>query len=102
MALAHATLYVRHTAWAATDRAVFFRSGWWVRRLSVVRFTKTQVVTIHESPFDRRHAMATVEVDTAGAGRLGHRVRIPFLDVNVARATADRLAGEAAATVFHW
>ena len=55
-----------------------------------------------ESPFDRRARMASVRVDTAGAGDASHRVDIPYL----ARSTADdlyrRLAGEAARTAFRW
>jgi putative membrane protein len=102
LALIHAALFVRHTGWTILNGAVFFRSGWWVRRTSVVRFSKTQVVTVRESPFDRRRDMATVEVDTAGAGRIGHRVRIPYLEAAVARTAADRVGHEAAATVFNW
>ena len=60
-----------------------------------------QVVTLHESPFDRRLAMAAVHVDTAGAS-IGSSVHIPYL----ARADADalhgRLAAAAAGTQFKW
>jgi hypothetical protein len=52
-------------------------------------------VVIHESPFDRRHAMARVRVDTAGAGDLAHRVDIPY----PARDLCDLLALR---TAFRW
>jgi putative membrane protein len=98
----HARLYVKHLGWAVGDRAVFFRSGWLWRELTVARFNKIQAVTLSESPFDRRARMASVRVDTAGAGDASHRVDIPYL----ARQTADelyrRLAGEAARTAFRW
>jgi putative membrane protein len=96
------TMHMRHLAWASTDRAVFFRSGWLFRQMTVARYTKIQTVSLTESPFDRRHRMAAVRVDSAGAGDLSHRIRIPYL----ARATAEdlfrRLAGEAARTSFRW
>ena len=83
--------------------AVLFRSGWLWRRTSVVRFGKIQAVALHESPFDRRAAMARVRVDTAGAGEASHGVDIPYL----ARDTAPdpRPAGSRArprGTSFRW
>ena len=98
----HARLYVRHLGWAAGDGAVFFRSGWLWRELTVARFNKMQAVSLGESPFDRRARMASIRVDTAGAGNTSHRVNIPYL----ARRTADelyhQLSGEAARTAFRW
>jgi putative membrane protein len=98
----HARLYVRHSGWSVTDGAVLFRSGWLWRNVSVARFTKIQAVAIHESPFDRRHAMARVRVDTAGAGSAWHRVDIPYLARETARALHDLLAARAAQTAFKW
>jgi putative membrane protein len=93
---------IKHLGWAVGDRAVLFRSGWLFRQTTIARFTKIQAVTLSESPFDRRHRMARVAVDSAGAADLSHRVSVPYL----ARATADalyaRLAGEAARTSFRW
>ena len=101
-AFVHARLYVKHLGWAVGDRAVLFRSGWLWREITVARFNKIQAVTLGESPFDRRARMASVRVDTAGAGDASHGVDIPYL----ARTTADelhrRLAGEAARTAFRW
>ena len=68
------TGWVRHAGYALTDNAVFFRSGWLAHRMSVVRFDKLQTMSMRESPFDRRHRMASVAVDTAGAGGSGHRL----------------------------
>lgn len=101
-AVAHARLYVKHCRYAVTRHAVLYRSGWWIRRMSIVRFNKIQAVTLGESPFDRRHAMATVRVDTAGAGRIGHGIDIRYLAAEVARGMADRLSVEAARTAFRW
>jgi putative membrane protein len=95
-------LYVKHLGWAVTDSAVLLRTGWIRRTVTVVRFTKIQAVAIHESPFDRRAAMARVRVDTAGAGERSHRVDIPYLAHETARNLSNFLAAQAARTAFRW
>lgn len=95
-------IYVRNLGWAVTESAVLFRSGWIWRQVSVARFAKIQAVAIHESPFDRRAAMARVRVDTAGAGMTAHRVDIPYLARETARDLYSLLARQAAHTAFRW
>jgi putative membrane protein len=101
-AVVHSKLYVSHLRWAIGDQAVLFRSGYLWRELTVARFNKIQAVTLSESPFDRRARMASVRVDTAGAGDASHRVDIPYLARRVADELYCRLAGEAARTAFRW
>lgn len=88
--------------YAATDAFVAWRSGWLWRKLSIARVAKIQAVTLAASPFDRRYEMASVRVDTAGAGASAHRIRIPFLDAQVARGLAASLATRAQASEFRW
>lgn len=97
-----ARLYVKHLGWATTDRAVLLRTGWAWRKVSVAPFVKIQAVTIHESPFDRRAAMARVRVDTAGGGEGAQRVDIPYLSRETARDLYDLLTTQAAQTAFRW
>lgn len=97
-AVLHARMRVRYLRWGVTGEAVMLRQGWLWRRLSVARVTKIQAVAVRESPFDRRHGMASVEVDTAGS----HRVDIPYLGRATARTVADALAAQAARTAFRW
>jgi putative membrane protein len=78
------------------------RSGWLWRQVTIARVNKIQSITLAESPFDRRAAMARVRVDTAGAGPLSHRVDIPYLDRDVAGRLAARLATQAASSAFRW
>lgn len=94
----HTRLRVRHTQWGLAGDAVMLRRGWLWRRLSLARVTKVQAVAMRESPFDRRHGMATVSVDTAGS----HRVEIPYLGREAARTLADTLATQAGRTAFKW
>jgi putative membrane protein len=94
--------HVKHLGWVATDDVVGFRSGWLGRRETVIRVSRIQAITTYGSPLDRRARMARVRVDTAGASELSHRVDIPYLAEDVARATAERLAGLVAHTAFRW
>ena len=94
--------HVAHLGWAEGDEVVMMRSGWIWQQTTLARVNKIQAVTMHQSPFDRRAAMSGVRVDTAGAGELSHRVDIPYLDQQVARGLAGRLAASAANTAFRW
>jgi putative membrane protein len=101
-ALVHARLYVNHLGHALTPSAVLFRSGWLWRHTTIARFSKLQAIAVHESPFDRRAGMARVHVDTAGAAATSHRVSIPYLVLDDARALFAVLSEQAARTTFRW
>ena len=94
--------YVAHLGWAESEEVVMMKSGWIWRQVTLARVNKIQAVTMSESPFDRRAAMARVKVDTAGAPDLFSRIDIPYLDRGVAGHLADRLAVAAANTAFRW
>jgi putative membrane protein len=102
LAYAGARGTIKHLGWAVTEDAVLFRSGWLWRQVSVAPFAKVQAVAIHESPFDRRAAMARVRVDTAGAGDWSHRVDIPYLPRETARELFALLEAQAARTELRW
>ena len=93
--------YVASLGWADGDEVVLMRSGWIWQQITLARVNKIQAVAVHQSPFDRRAAMARVRVDTAGAG-FSHRVDIPYLDDTIARGLAERLSATAANTAFRW
>jgi putative membrane protein len=102
LAFIHSRMYVKHTRYAAIEGAVFYRSGWWVRRLSVVRCNKIQALSLEESPFDRRNGMASLSVDTAGAGKTGHRIDIGYLLADAAAEMRDWLFRQTSLTAFRW
>jgi putative membrane protein len=101
-AFVHARLDVAALGWATGEQAVFFRSGYVTREMTIARFNKMQVVALHESPFDRRARMAGVRVDTAGAADASHRVHIPYLARSVADGLYRKLSADAARTAFRW
>lgn len=98
----HAWLDIRRTAWAIFEGGIAYRRGVLTRSVTLTLFEKVQCVSVEESPFDRNKGMATLDVDTAGAGAAGRRIRIKYLE----RATADRLyhalSGRAADTELRW
>ncbi len=60
------------------------------------------MLALRQSLFDRRYSMASVQVDTAGAGKVGHRIDIGFLGIGTARAIVERVSDEASRTAFRW
>ncbi len=102
LAFFHAQRYAERTGYALTPAAVLYRSGGFIRRVSIVPFGKIQVLGLRQTPFDRRNAMATVYVDTAGATLGAHRVAIGYLDVETAHQVLHRLDDETSQTAFKW
>ena len=94
-------LAYRHLGYA--DEGGFFRTrrGWLSRVTHVVPVRNVQAVVIRQNPLDRRHRVATVQVDTAGqAGGAGPTVSNVGWDDAVALASA--LAHQAATQRYRW
>ncbi len=70
--------------------------------VTITPVAKIQTVTATESPFDRRAAMAAVQVDTASGRELSQRLHIPYLARDTARALFARLSAQAAQTAVRW
>ena len=68
----------------------------------MVRLSKIQAVTLVESPFDRRHKMASVRIDTANAGAGQDAIAIPYLQRDIAEDIYRRLSAAAAELEFRW
>jgi putative membrane protein len=98
LAWMHAHLYVKNTRWALARDALFFRSGWLNRRLTVVPRDRVQSSSIEASPFDRRSRMASIYVDTAGASPMSAGIRIRYLAADVAETLATALYRTAGVT----
>ena len=67
VAIAAAMMRVSRFRWLAFDGGVALQTGWLWRRVTVARHDRVQLALFKESPFDRRHGMASVSVDTAGS-----------------------------------
>ena len=90
------------SGYAVTDSYVVWRSGWLDRRISFARIEKLQGLRWVQSPFDRRHGMAGVHADTAGAHPMGHRLHLLHLPEAEARALFRRLSTRLAKTPWQW
>ena len=97
-----ARCHVAGLGWALTDKVILFRSGCLWKTMSVAPFNRVQVVTLQESPFDRRTGMAGVSVDTAGSKSGAPGAEISYLARETAGKLFDRLSAEAASTDFRW
>jgi len=102
IALWGATMSARRLAYAVASPFILFRHGWIWQTTQITWVDRVQALAISSSPFDRRHGMATLIVDTAAGGAMGAALQVPYLGADTARALQDRLAAEVAATRFQW
>lgn len=91
IAWVRAHLYVKNTRWALTAHALLFQHGWLTRRLSIVPRNRLQSVRLASSPFDRHYDMASVAIDTAGAGGTHDPLHIRLLSSQTAGQLAQAL-----------
>ena len=76
------------------------REGWLDKHWRFAEARKIQSLVLTQSPFDRRHGMASLLMDTVGASPFEPPLRVRYLPEAEARALRDQLAAamEAAAT----
>ena len=91
--LLRAKVWARYSAFSVGHGLVAFRSGWINRSWRFAEIAKLQALELNQSPFDRRHGMATLHFDTAGANAMEGGLHIPYLP----EATARRLQAELSA-----
>ncbi|HPU57001.1 MAG TPA: PH domain-containing protein, partial [Verrucomicrobiota bacterium] len=95
-------LSYRHLGYWMGERFFCTRRGWLSRATHIVPIRNTQAVVIRQTPFDRRHRVATLIVDTAGQANTGGGPRIDNLPWNEALTVARTLARRAAETRYRW
>jgi len=101
------TLFMTHlqwrvSRWARPSWGFVWRSGALSHSVSATFDDKLQAVMLDETPFDRRHAHATLRLDTAGGAKTGHALTVPYLPRALAQELRTELTGAAAATRFRW
>ena len=92
----------RRLGYAVASPFILLKHGWIWQTIQITWVDRVQALAISSSPFDRRHGMATLIVDTAAGGAMGAGLQVPYLGADTARALQDRLAAEVAATRFQW
>lgn len=73
-------------AYALSDSVVAVRGGWPGHYWRLAEIDKLQVLSLSQTPFDRRHHMASVRLDTAGAHPMQPPLHIRYLPEPEARA----------------
>lgn len=81
--------------------AIRIRMGAVNRRTLTTFDDKAQVISVRQSPLDRLWKMASLRIDTAGAGFTDH-LEIPMLDEHEAQRLAQVLGLRAEHAGFHW
>ena len=75
----------RSRKFARWGKFFLLRGGLLLQKTSIGFQDKIQSVSLRESPFDRRWKMASIAIDTSGAGVADHELKIELLDVEKAR-----------------
>ena len=78
------------------------REGWWSRHWRFAEIDKLQALQLRQSPLDRRFGMASVWLDTAGAGGLAPPLRIRYLPLDEAQALHRDLGRDVARRRLRW
>jgi putative membrane protein len=78
------------------------RGGWWSRHWRFAELEKLQALSLRQSPLDRRFGMATLLLDTAGAGAMTPPLQVRYLPEGEARALYARLGAEIARRPLRW
>ncbi|MEZ0472411.1 PH domain-containing protein [Luteimonas salinilitoris] len=94
--------HARRAGYALDDKLVAVREGWWSRHWRFAELDKLQALQLRQSPLDRRFGMASLWLDSAGAGALAPPLRIRHLPEADARALLARIGNEVAKRRLHW
>ena len=94
--------HARRAGYACDDQLVAVRAGWWSRHWRFAELDKLQALQLRQSPLDRRFGMASLWLDTAGAGALSQALCIRYLHEAEARRLYARLGGEVARRPLRW
>lgn len=91
-----------HSGYALHGELVAVREGWWSRHWRFAELDKLQVLRLRRGPLDKRTGMATLWLDTSGAGTFAPPLRIRFLPLREAQALHARLAAHVARRPLRW
>jgi putative membrane protein len=88
----YAKNWARYTGFAYSDDLIAVRQGWLSKNWRFAEIGKLQCLILKQNPFDRRHGMASIYFDTAGASFKEPPLKIDYLPIEQARALQKLLA----------
>ncbi|WP_298576191.1 PH domain-containing protein [uncultured Luteimonas sp.] len=100
-----AWLALRHARFAGyhMDARLFaVREGWWSRHWRFAELDKLQALQLRRSPLDRCFGMASLWLDTAGAGAMSPPLRVRYLPDAEARALYVALNRDVSRRPLRW
>lgn len=86
----HAALWARYAGWALHEGHLLWRSGVGQRLTWAIPVARMAGLRLSQSPFDRRHATASLTLDTQAPQR-AHRLRLSYLHLQDAATLARQL-----------
>jgi len=97
-----ATRHARLSGYHVGATLVAVREGWWSRHWRFAGIDKLQALQLRQSPLDRRFGMASLWLDTAGAGAMSPPLRMRYLPEAEARTLYAGLRREVARRRLRW
>jgi putative membrane protein len=94
--LGRALLWARYSAYSIDNGLVAVRSGWLNRDWRFAETHKLQALALAQSPFDRRHGMATLHLDTIGASSRAPALTLRYLPEDEAHRVFRELSSQVA------
>jgi len=87
-------IWARHAGYAHANGLIAVREGWIGKHWRFAQTRKVQAVYLKQSPFDRRHGMATVFYDTVNAGMSEPTLAVRYLPFGEALRLHDNMVAE--------
>jgi putative membrane protein len=81
----YARNWAKYSGFAYNDDLIAVRQGWLSKHWRFTEIGKLQNLILKQSPFDRRHDMASIYLDTAGASPMEPALKIDYLPIEQAR-----------------
>ncbi|MDO5504892.1 MAG: PH domain-containing protein [Pseudoxanthomonas suwonensis] len=94
--------HARRAGWSFDGELLAVRAGWWSRHWRWADVDKLQALRLSRGPLDRHLGMATLWLDTAGAGSFDPPLRLRYLPLADAEALLGRLQHAVAVRPLRW
>jgi len=92
----------RHLGYWMSDRYLRTRRGWLSRAGHVIPVRNVQSIVIRQTPFDRRHRVGTLQVDSAGQVFTGGGPEVSNIPWKDLQRLAWTVARQASVTRYRW
>ena len=92
-----ANLYYKKWRYAISPKGVYLTKGFLGQRAAILRWYKVQSVTLKQSPFQRRKALATLDFSTAGGN-----LTLPYIPLAHAKALKNYVLYAVERSIEDW